>query len=293
MNEQEIDTELSQWFSTYGVITAERILGRYKINLVQTELVAAIKSPFSFYHRILLVPLKSVLNGIVLQQANDYHVYVQKLYIDYLLSGENSKGEEAQGAATREVIENERQQLVALGEEFQKVQGNHDYLIATSQRILIQITQMFNTELEKAIKSINSIFKSAALSVKKSQIRKAVNHALIYCNMAEVQANESLFIEKMNEMLKISLTEDLKRKIQAALAEILQLDIDFDDQVMEYVDQADELNRTANAYRNQFFDTIIRVVDLMKSLPEYKIDPAQDEINREPLYFDKSIGAIE
>lgn len=292
MNGEEIDNELNQWFSTYGAITAERILGRYNVNLAQTDLVAAIKSPFSFYHRLIQVPLKSVLNGIVLQQANDYHVYVQKLFIDYLLSGENSKGEEAQGAATREIIENERQQLVALGEEFQKVQGDQDYLIANSQRILIQMTQLFNAELEKAISLLNKLLKAAGHKVKKSQIRQAINHALIYCNVIEIQTNGSLFIAKMNEVLKISLTEDLKGKMLTSLSEILQMNIDFDDQIMDYVQQTDEINRSANSYRNQFFDTIIRVIDLMKSLPEYKIDPEQDAINREPLYFDKSIGSL-
>ncbi|WP_392537259.1 hypothetical protein [Legionella sp. 227] len=292
MNGEEIDNELNQWFSTYGAITAERILGRYNVNLAQTDLVAAIKSPFSFYHRLIQVPLKSVLNGIVLQQANDYHVYVQKLFIDYLLSGENSKGEEAQGAATRETIENERQQLVALGEAFQKVQGDQDYLIANSQRILIQMTQLFNAELEKALSSLNKLLKAAGLTVKKSQIRQAINHALIYCNVREIQTNGSLFIEKMNEVLKVSLTEDLKGKMLTSLSEILQMNIDFDDQIMDYVQQTDEINRSANSYRNQFFDTIIRVIDLMKSLPEYKIDPEQDAINREPLYFDKSIGSL-
>ena len=30
--------------------------------------------------------------------------------------------------------------------------------------------------------------------------------------------------------------------------------------------------------------------ELIKLLPDYKIDPEQDAVNREPLYFDKSIG---
>ncbi|OEH46128.1 hypothetical protein lpari_02861 [Legionella parisiensis] len=167
MNGEEIDTELSHWFSTYGIITAERLLGRYNVNLAQTELVVAIRSPFSFYHRMLKVPLRSVLNGIILQQANDYHVYVQKLFIDYLLSGENSKGEEAQGASTREVIEKERQQLVALGDEFNAVQGEHDYLIANSQASLIRIAQIFNTELDKAISSLKKNLRALVLQRKK------------------------------------------------------------------------------------------------------------------------------
>ncbi|QLZ69023.1 hypothetical protein FOLKNPGA_01805 [Legionella sp. PC1000] len=292
MNGEEIDNELSNWFSTYGIITAERILGRYQVNLAQTELVVAIKSPFSFYHRMLQVPLKSVLNGIILQQANDYHVYVQKLFIDYLLSGENSKDEEAQGAATREVIEKERQQLVALGDEFNNVQGEHAHFIAASQAVLIKIAQVFNTELEKAITTLKSVLKSSGFSEKKSKIRQAINHALIYCNMAEVQNNKYIFIDKMNEVLNASLSEDLKEKIISILSEILQMDMDFDEQISDFVAQTEELSRSANSYRTQFYETILRVVELLKSLPEYKIDPEQDAINREPLYFDKNIGAL-
>src|SRR5580704_2455101 len=100
MKEKQTADELSQWYSTYGVITAERILSTYQIALSQSDLLVAVKSPFSFYHQLLQVPLKNVLNGIVLQQANDYHVYAQKLFIDYLLSGESGKPPEAQGAQT-------------------------------------------------------------------------------------------------------------------------------------------------------------------------------------------------
>lgn len=77
------------------------------------------------------------------------------------------------------------------------------------------------------------------------------------------------------------------------LSEILQIDMDFDEQISDFVAQTEELSRAANSYRTLFYETILRVVDLMKSLPDYKIDPEQDAINREPLYFDKTIGAIE
>ncbi|QMT60229.1 hypothetical protein [Legionella sp. PC997] len=292
MNGEESDNELSHWFSTYGVITAERILGTYKVNLAQSELVEAIKSPYSFYHRLLRVPLKSVLNGIILQQANDYHVYTQKLFIDYLLSGENSKGEEAQGASTREELENERQQLVNLGDEFHNVQGQHDWLIANSQAALIRVTQIFNTEIEKAIASLIGLLKSMGISEKKSKIRQAINHALIYCNILDVQNNQYLFIEKINEVLKTSLTEDLERKMAMILSEVVLIDMDFDEQISDFLAQTEEIGQAANSYRTLFYETILRVIDLMKSLPEYKIDPEQDAINREPLYFDKTIGAI-
>ena len=129
MSEENAQITSGKWFSTYGMITAERILGKYQIRLSHEELIAALKSPICFYHKLLSVPLKNVLNGIVLQQANDYHIYVQKLFIDYLLSGENSKGEESQGASTREALENERQQLVSLGDEFHKKEGEQPHLV--------------------------------------------------------------------------------------------------------------------------------------------------------------------
>ncbi|HAU1956168.1 TPA: hypothetical protein F8S46_15140, partial [Legionella pneumophila] len=104
MDEIKKDDELSQWLSTYGTITAERILGRYNISLPQDEILEAINIPSSFYRHLLQIPLKNVLNGIVIQQASDYHVYAQKLLIDYLLSGESSKEPDSQGAGTRESL---------------------------------------------------------------------------------------------------------------------------------------------------------------------------------------------
>ena len=80
MAENLTDNEFSKWFSTYGLITSQRILGHYKIKLTVEELIPAIKTANSFYHILVKIPLKNVLNGIILQQANDYHVYVQKLF---------------------------------------------------------------------------------------------------------------------------------------------------------------------------------------------------------------------
>ncbi|KTD54439.1 hypothetical protein Lsai_3261 [Legionella sainthelensi] len=293
MNGEEGNNELSHWFSTYGAITAERILGKYQVNLEYAELVEAVKTPTSLYHHLVQVPLRNVLNGIILEQANDYHVYAQKLFIDYLLSGESAKDEEAQGAATREALERERQQLISLGDEFHKTHGQHDYLIAESQSVLIKVTQMFNSEMEKAINALKSPLKTANFSGTKSEIRKAIRHALIYCNIMDNQTEENKlhFIEKMNETLKASLNQDLKARMVFNLEKIFQIESDFDVQIKEYIIRAEEITESANAFRNQFYDTILRVVELLKFLPDYKIDPSQDAINREPLYFDKSIGS--
>lgn len=284
--------ELTQWFSTYGFITAERILGTYQINLPQDELLQAIKNPNSFYHLLLQVPLKNVLNGIIIQQAYDYHVYVQKLFIDYLLSGETTKGEEAQGALTRESLENERQKLVTLGEDFHKLELEQSNLIATSQAFLIKQTKEWKIALETAIKEINNTFKVANPDSQKGLIRKGLNHALINSDVIKIQSFDSkrLFIEKMNEIIKISLTEAIKEQVLNILTDLFNIMFEFNDKYNEYFENTKEIGVQAHSYRTEFYDTILRILELIKLLPEYRIDPVQDAINRETLYFDKTIG---
>lgn len=287
MEEQREENDLSKWFSTYGLITAERILGTFHIVLQQDELLMAIKSPFSFYNRILQIPLKNVLTGIVLQQANDYHVYVQKLFIDYLLSGESGKDEASQGASVRENIEEERNALVTLGEEYHKTKLEHDTLIATSQRALIMLTQNWTKALEVAIKRFETSFMRAGLENTKN-MKQAINHGVVHCDLSE-NGPES-FVDKINEILNVSLSSDLKVELREHLSELVGISNSFDSEMNSFFEKTKEMNGLANSYRTEFYNTILRVTELIKLLPDYKINPQQDQVNREMLYFDKSIG---
>src|SRR5947209_7982025 len=100
MNEKHIatQTEIAAWCSTYGLVTAQRLLELYKIKLDPDDLKQALKMPSSFYHGLLKIPMRNVFTGIIWQQARDYQIYAQKLFIDYLLSGETNKEEETPGA---------------------------------------------------------------------------------------------------------------------------------------------------------------------------------------------------
>lgn len=289
MDEELNDNDLVKWVSTYGVITAERILGKYQITLPQDELLGTLKSPVSFYHRILQVPLKNVLNGIVLQQANDYHVYVQKLFIDYLLSGETGKDETAQGASTRETMEHERNELVTLGEEYHSKKLEHDALIASSQLTLIKLTQKWNTALDSVVKKFAATLGSAGFDIKKTKIRQAINHAIVHCDLSDTQSS---IMNKISEILKESLTGDVKDKLMTYLTDLVTISNDSDSEMSEYIQKSKDIGEQARSYRARFYDTILRVTTLINLLPEYKINPEQDQINRELLYFDKSIGEV-
>ena len=96
------EPEYKAWISTYGLLTADRILSRFNIRLSTEELTQALNQKNNPYYILLRVPLKNIFNGIILQQANDYQVYVQKLLIDYRLSNEYSKDPESAGKNIRD-----------------------------------------------------------------------------------------------------------------------------------------------------------------------------------------------
>lgn len=289
MDEATKEMDLSHWFSTYGFITAERILGRYQIHIPQNELAPALKNPRSFYHRIVQVPFRNVLNGIIFQQASDYHVYVQKLFVDYLLSAESAKEEGAQGALTRRSMEDERKNLVELGEEFQQRKLEHNVLISSSQKVLIKCAAQWNTALESAIKALHGLINKAGFSLNKSQIRHAIHHAIAHSDVNMAKTPE--LIDKMNNILAVELTTQLKIDALAILDELLIISDECDSHVHKFDEEIRVMNEQANSFRTQFYETILRVISLIQLLPDYRIDEVQDQINREPLHFDKHIGA--
>ncbi|MFT4057963.1 MAG: hypothetical protein QM652_00280 [Legionella sp.] len=292
MGVAESEIDVGHWFSTYGVITAERILGRYQIKIATTDLVTAIKSPFSFYHKLLEVPFKNVLNGIVLQQAKDYLIYGQKLFIDYLLSSESSKDETAQGVGTRESLESERKDLITLGEEFHHKEIEHNNIIASSQSLLITITHNFNVVLEQSVTAIEATLKAASNATTKAVVRRAINHALIHCdlNNPQMQSDPFLFTDSIVEGLKTSVDHDIKAKITKNVAALLKIVLNFDDEIRSFAERAEDMKIQASFYRSKFYNAVLRILELIKLLPEYKIDPEQDANNRESLDFDKTIG---
>lgn len=294
MEAEQLDIDVSKLFSTYGFITAERILEKYHIKLPQGVLSTAIKNPFTFYYRILQIPIKNVLNGIVLQQASDYHVYAQKLFIDYLLSGESAKGEETQGALTRQNLEEERKKLVELGDEFHQLQTHHHSVIASSQKALINLSQEWHRLHKNTVNSLLADLKSIDPRVDIHLVQHALNDVIVQCDLRNVVAgtNQYWFIDRLNETLKCSLTPEMKDKLKIHLSDLINFSNSFEDNIKDHREATRKIAPQARSYRNKFYDTILKIIELFRLLPEYKIDLQQDLINREPLYFDKTIGGV-
>lgn len=292
MNSEQMDVDLEQWFSSYGLITVERILGKYQIKLPHELLISAIKKQSSFYHFILQIPLKNVLTGIVLQQAHDYHVYAQKLYIDYVLSSEAGTKEANVSSSARETLDEERKKLIIMGEEFHQGELTQLALIAKSQAYLMEVTKQWNTKLDSTIHTLKNSLNSTHKDIKPSSIRHAIEYAIVHYDVkeSELETNKYALIDKLNEQLKLSLSVELKDQLLNELNPLIDFSIKIEEGLSDFYPQTTYMSDSARTFRTQMHESILTAVELMKILPDYRIDPIQDLINRESLYFDKTLG---
>ncbi|MBA3535499.1 MAG: hypothetical protein H0T84_02645 [Tatlockia sp.] len=288
MSEANEKNELSLWMSTYGLITAERILERYNIRLQHEELFAAMKNPKSFYFQILKIPLRNVFNGIILQQAYDYEIYAQKLFVDYLMSGESSKPEDSPGGFTREDIEKERKSLVSMSENFRECEIDHNKLIAESQKALIDKSLIWLNALSTSAAKISSL----AINKKEDQIKQMINVLLVNPEITEETTInlKSAAWKPVEKIFGESLPTDLRQAFAVELGKLKEFNAEIENSLSDFAARTKGMELGLRNWRSDFHQIIIRVHELLKVLPEYHADLAQIQQNKESLYFDPEIG---
>ncbi|CDZ78282.1 hypothetical protein BN59_02592 [Legionella massiliensis] len=287
MSEEPERNELSSWLSTYGLITAERILETYKIKLQPEEVYGSIKNPESIYHRLLKIPLKNVFNGIILQQAHDYQVYAQKMFIDYLMSGENSKPEESPGGYTREELENVRRILVGMSDDFQNSEAHHLQFIADSQKELMKLALEWQKKFIDVVNEISSILKSRGFDKSKEVIRQVLNALLVYPEQLGLKGEVWARAEKV---FGESLSSELRQVYIDQIKKLDGVDAEVDNFLVNYMGNANDIGGRMRQWRTDFYSIILRVTELINQLPEYHSDQAQLLENQEALHFDTNIG---
>lgn len=292
MSAAETNNDLSIWLSTYGLITTERILESYKIRLQHEDLIAAIKNPNSFYHRLLRVPLKNVFNGIILQQANDYQVYAQKIFIDYLMSGETSKSEDSPGALTREDLESERKRLVNMGDDFHACETEHNKLIAESQKNLIQFATEWKKNLAAAAKKIRDEMKLQGVDKEIKIIIQVINALIIQWDSSKrgkIDTKDKSWL-RAEKIIGEKMSENSKHIFIDQITKLLEFSSGIESSLADFTIKTNEMGARVRQWRSDFYKLILRVNELLQLLPEYHVDSTQTEENRETLYFDSTLG---
>ena len=292
MSDKIIELAVENEFSTYGSLTSQRILSQFHIHLSNEELKNTTKNPLGVYQKLLRIPLKNILNGIILQQAHDYQVYAQKLFINYLLSGEENKSEESPGANTREELELERTQLMHIGENFNQCELAHQQLISGSQASLIKSANEVQKALKHAGKKCSEILLKQNIIKDELFVKQAIQYTINqFDHMTnKTLAKESSFWITLSEELGIKLSDEIRQQLADVLDSLNDPIQDVDNILLTYVELTDDMGINLRSYRAQFYDIILRVTELTQLLPDYTIDKNKEEENRSSLYFDAHIG---
>lgn len=135
--------------STYSVLTAERILERYEINLPKTRVKSQIFHRDTFYHKLMYLPAKQLNMDVHYEQCRDIQAYAQQKLIHYLFSGETGKDNKEPGLEFREDIENKRLKLVNMGKDLVKWRDGQE-----------KFSQTFSHSLEEKIKAWHETVKA-------------------------------------------------------------------------------------------------------------------------------------
>lgn len=275
--------------STYSLITAGQILEKYPLYLNEKARASIPLRPGCVYHLLLQVPLRMLLNGIILQQAHDYQVYVQKLFVDYLLSGESSRDENAPGALTREDLEAERVRVVALSQAFQALERVHARSMSESQEALAVVARDWREAVEASARRLEPVLKKAGITASVNSVFHGVMDAF-----AHVEGRLSLqsleFWEAFGERLGKTIDEPLRKTLLPLLPDATV----FVEQVQACASiwdlRAHEQGDEARRFRKNYYDAILKTGELLALLPEYRKDEHRDVVNRELLYFDAHLG---
>lgn len=289
MSEEHVDQESPTGFSTYGLITIERLLAYYSIRLAQDDLLTALKTSDTFYHQLIRLPLRNVFNGIILQQARDYQLYAQKLYIDYLVSGESGKDPAAPGASVREDIENERNALIQLGEEFHALESKQNKVIAESQTLLVQHASDWSAALQQVIQAIAKPLQKEGIRLGNDKIAQIIFSLLVQYNLLQEPDGKQLNWSKAESVAGMPLTAETKAIFTHEMQELQRFNINSNAQMGNLDAEIAAMNEEAKRFRSQFHEAILRANNLLKLLPDYQVDAAQNEANRQELNFDPEL----
>lgn len=190
-NNKSMDEGQSTWYSTYGLVTLERVFALMNIHFNEEELHTISRSPKSPYYQLLQVSLKSLFNGIIISQANDYREFVQKKLVDYLLSGAaNLPPEKTKPEGVQLELELMRQDVIASSEQFDVLQFEHYRLINDSQRIAIETAQtlpvprvLIDENLAQEIQAKMRTFleQSEYVNQKAKEFRKQFQQNIVKC----------------------------------------------------------------------------------------------------------------
>ncbi|MCX7115882.1 MAG: hypothetical protein NTW08_08265 [Gammaproteobacteria bacterium] len=273
------------WLSTYQWMTVGRLLSDYGFDINDADVVEILSHKTSFYYQMLTIPMMNVLNGIILDQTKEYQLFLQKLFVDYLMSGESDKSAEEPGSVTRKDLDEERSKTIAYSKEFEQVMAAHEDLIVHSQIDISQFAELIMTRLQ----AIHDLV-APEINTQKNWHADELQTCFVDADGFKVQL---MGLTRLEKHLAVVLSDKARELLMHEFNEMAPQEKALELLMSKYVDAVREQRVLLNGYRTKFYEWIGTVQNLLYQAAPYRVDEAQDMINRERLFFDSKIGAIE
>lgn len=274
--------KLSKFFSTYGLITAQKALEKCHINLNPEELLQVLKEPTALYYHVLQLPLGNIYNGIILQQIQDYQLFAQKLFIDYLLHAENEKKEQGGNESSREEITQKRLELINYSEQLQDMTLVQEKLIAQSQKAIIE-------HMDRLSKAIRQHIKAEDQHKLSSPLTSKMIHALLMHHTDLHPITDAMW-EHIKLISKEALSEQHLQLISAVSQSLSSTIEDIVRVLAEYNIKIKEMFETIKQFRDENRQFVLHLNELIYSIPDYGRDEEKNKANLEALTFDDNLG---
>lgn len=271
-------THPEEWLSTYEALTLERLLEHYRFPLHKAALLVLWSNKSGLIYPLLQVPLAFVFNGIVMQQGKDYAAYLQKLYIDYLISGQSALEPQSQASNSKEDLETLRQEHLALQTDFDAFCTKHLTQVAAAQTF---IRGAFSRWLEQVRARWQELYDLKGL-ITRCSWADFESHMRNACPYFDLSANafSQDFSDPRLEEWGIHAEE-----LHATMLRFSEIDGSIEPKREEFYAMGQEMRQQFLAYRQQFHDAIVSVQLLLSQIPGYHPDKNQWEINKEQLLF--------
>jgi hypothetical protein len=286
MDEENIkEDEVESYLTTYQWVTVGQLLEGYGLKLSDTSVLLMLRKKTAFYFQLLRIPVMNVLNGIIIDQTKAYRIYVQKMFVEYLVSGQ-ADVEETIGSETRAALEKARVHMLEIGSLFDESIKAHEALIIETQRTLIQWSKQFKATLTTIGKAwMSEIHQQTGLTL-------SITMPMLYDLFVDAdgfEASDAAW-KRFESHYKQPFPSTLKNTLQTQFKQLNALQDQFKAFIAAHEDPVLQLQISLNQHRSQFYDEIIQVQNLLMLLPGFDLNPVYNTQERASLNFDTHIG---
>ena len=289
--------------SSYGLMTAERILERFELSLSPPELQKALAAP-SFYRELLELPSRNLYNGILYQQAATRLLYIKKRLMEETLSPEylqlcqsqalDEMEEENSFSQFKEFIDERREALLALNQDFKATKLAHDTSIAQSQALLKALAAAWKLELYRVTDALRGkLAEKMEVEAADFVVTRAKARDLFHALYLEgVDSATDAFWEKAEAGFGYALTLEERQEVLAALAAFRQFLPEEGFELSEYQAKAEETQTLFDSYRATFGQFMLELVEKLSNFSGKATPASEAEEDLSALFSDYELGEL-